>query len=143
MTEHFWKDTKEPFSDVINIAEEHVYEHFKRYLGEDHETRFMLPLCVLGGQFDRRICRQSGNFTIHGCKVEPLDDYNNIQERMHKIFIPYSCFDNIREWLKYLDVTEQSVYGDGILQSLVSPIGEEARNKFFEQLNQMIAELSN
>jgi len=39
-----------------------------------------------------------------------------------------------------LDVTEESVYGDGKLQSLVSSIGSEARNKFNEKLDQLKAE---
>lgn len=138
-SEHFL-DTNEPFTDVINIAEEHVYEHFKKYMDHDIETRFDLPLCILGGKIDRRICRQSGNFTIHGSKVEALDYYNVIQKQLHKIFIPYLCFDEFKDWLKALDVTEDTVYGDGKLQSLVSSIGEEAKNKFNQDLKKVIAE---
>jgi hypothetical protein len=129
-----------PFTDVINIADEAVYNFFKSYIDKDDEKRPMLPFCVLGGQLDRRICRQSGNFTIHGYKVEPLDYYNVLQKQMHKIFIPYYCYDEIKEWLEILDVTEETVYGDGKLQSMVSSISVEAKNKFYEGMEKLMVE---
>ncbi|QMV41505.1 FRG domain-containing protein [Cohnella cholangitidis] len=138
--EHIWNNSEKPFTEVINIAKDNVYDHFKRYLDEDVESRFMMPFCVLGSPIDRRICRQSGNFTIHGSQVAPLDYYSDVQVLLHKIFIPYSCFEEIKDWLNVLDVTEESVYGDGKLQSLVSSIGSEARNKFNEKLDQLKAE---
>jgi hypothetical protein len=108
---------EEPFTDVFNIIDDKYYPHFKGFFDGKNGSRFGLPLCILGGEIDRRICRQSGNFTIHGSQVRPLDQYNVIQPLLHKIFIPYSCFSTFKSWLEVLNLTNESVYGDNYLQT--------------------------
>ncbi|UAL49874.1 FRG domain-containing protein (plasmid) [Sutcliffiella horikoshii] len=139
-SEHIYAESEETFTDVINIADEKYFSHFKGYIDGENGSEFNLPFCILGGEIDRRICRQSGNFTIHGRQIAPLDEYSIIQPILHKIFIPYSCFTTIKDWLDVLNVTEESVYGDHYLQKSVSTIGISAIKRFEQSLERMLKE---
>ncbi|CAH0121115.1 hypothetical protein PAE9249_03641 [Paenibacillus sp. CECT 9249] len=129
-----WSESEERVIEVLNIADDQHYEVFKSFIYPSKEQDFQLPFCTLGGEIDRRICRQSGNFTIHGLQIKALDYYDVLREAMHKIFIPYGCFKGIKEALDILNINEQSIYGDGTLQSLASPISQEGRSAFHKRL---------
>ena len=73
--------------------------------------KYGLPCCITSTPIDKRICRQSGNFTIHGSLIWPLDHQPVARKEIHKVFIPYNCIKEIREMLKVLDITAESIYG--------------------------------
>lgn len=103
----------------------------------------MFPCCIFGTSIDRRICRQSGNFTIHGSLVWPIDFRSIVQKEIHKIFIPYSCIDEIRNWLTVLDITENSIYGDSILDLISTSVTEKERDKFLSSISKLIEKYKN
>ncbi|MEK4529933.1 FRG domain-containing protein [Paenibacillus sp. FSL H8-0104] len=128
-SEVVWEKNNEKMTDVLNIADEKHYGIFKAFIDQS-DNYFNFPLCTLGGELDRRICRQSGNFTIHGTQVRSLDDYNILRKSMYKIFIPYKCFNEVKEVLDTLNINETSIYGDGKLQNLVRGISQKGKEDF-------------
>lgn len=93
----------------------------------------MWPVCLLGIPIDKRISRQSGNFTIHGYQVLPIDFIEDTRNEIHKIFIPYDCIEEIKQWLDVLNLTHESILGDlnGDIVDLISDkITEEAEKSF-------------
>lgn len=92
----------------LNVIEQ--YDILSGYLYPSEKKHFITPLCIYGTKNDKRMCRQSGNFTIHGSMVWPLDFWEIHQENMYKIFIPYECINKIYNYLEILDITKQSIY---------------------------------
>lgn len=83
----------------------------------EHETEIknhlwsgLPPVCIMGSNKERRICRQSGNFSTTGTLVWPMDYYEVLQNKMTKILIPYSSFELVREQLKKIGITHDSIY---------------------------------
>lgn len=97
-----------------------------------------LPCCILGAPIDKRICRQSGNFTIHGSLVWPLDYTNAVRKEIYKIFIPYACVEELRNWLNILDINNNSVYGDSLLDSISKDISKSGESRFNEFVTSLI-----
>jgi len=96
------------------------------------------PCCVTSTPIDKRICRQSGNFTIHGAMIWPLDFYKVVQKEIHKIFIPYQCVREMKEMLTVLDITNDSIYGDSELDIISKNISQESRNKLETSIDHLI-----
>lgn len=67
------------------------------------------PVCITGLNSEKRMCKQSGNFTVHRGLTWALDFYDIFQSEMIKILIPYDCFDQIRSELKSLDYTRKYI----------------------------------
>lgn len=64
--------------------------------------------------------------------------YSTVKPLLHKIFIPYSAFEDMKTALSNFDVTTESVYGNGELQSLTSTIGLEAKAAFKRKMDEII-----
>lgn len=121
--------------DPIDVNEN--YELLKGYLNEGDKV-FGGPLCIKGTLVDRRLCRQSGNFTIHGKLVWPVDYPDVARAIMHKIFIPYSRVNEIKEYLKALDITRESIYGKLNPKDKISEkIAEQANEAFSKNINEL------
>jgi len=130
------KNKREPFTHVLDIANPKFNGRFESYISSDDEQRPMTPLCVLGGEIDRRICRQSGNFLIYGYRIEPIDKFEHVRAMMHKIFIPYENIEGIRDTLNYvLNINKKSIYGDDTLNEAASIKVRELRNKSQDNLS--------
>ncbi len=121
---------------VFNVVE--MYDTFKGFLNEG-KKRYLLPACIEGTTLDRRICRQSGNFTIHGNMVWALDYPDVVKKFIHKIFIPYNCINDIRNVLVILDITESTIYGGESPKDKISHKIEGSENKrFSEKIEELI-----
>lgn len=121
---------------VFNVVE--MYDNFKGFLNEGEE-KYLLPACIEGTTLDKRICRQSGNFTIHGKMVWPLDYPDVVQKTIHKIFIPYDCIDDMRKFLTVFNVTESTIYGGENPKDKIAQKIEGAENKkFYEKIEELI-----
>ncbi|MEK3791341.1 FRG domain-containing protein [Paenibacillus sp. FSL R7-0204] len=114
------------------------YENLKGYIHPSEKEQPILPCCIIGKEIDRRICRQSGNFTIHGHMIWPIDHRSIVQKEIHKIFIPYNCIDEIGEWLRSLDITKKTIYGESYLDSISKKISEEENKKFKSSIQEII-----
>ena len=70
------------------------------------------PLAMYGKKWDKRMCRQSGNFTAHGNIVWPLERYNPDDETLIKIIIPSNVADELEVYMKCFGITHDSIYVD-------------------------------
>lgn len=133
-------DFKINSSKPINVVSN--YEKLKGYLYEG-DNNFIGPLCIKGTITDRRLCRQSGNFTIHGTMVWPLDYPDVVKGIIHKIFIPYNKVSEIKEYLSALDITKASIYGDENPKDIIAKEIEEKENeKFSKEIEKLIEKYS-
>ena len=67
--------------------------------------------CFRGLKEDRRVVRQSGNFTYSSSIFQaPLDYADIYQNCLKRINFPYSTAEEIVHLLKVLDLTEESIY---------------------------------
>jgi len=74
------------------------------------DSHMQLPFCIAGEKNDRRICRQSGNFTVHSHLTLPIDYIEYFRKEMIKIVIPYKYVDSFKKTLKIMDLTKESIY---------------------------------
>lgn len=100
------------------------YEQISTYL-PGNCTQFF-PCCITSTPIDKRICRQSGNFTIHGGNIWPLEKPTDVMSEIHKIFIPYQCIEEMKEILDVLDINKRSIYGDSELDAITKNISKES-----------------
>lgn len=67
--------------------------------------------CFRGLKEDRRVVRQSGNFTYSGSRYQmPLNRADVYDKCLKKIDFPYSTAMEVVHLLKVLDLTEESIY---------------------------------
>ncbi|WP_346848460.1 FRG domain-containing protein [uncultured Clostridium sp.] len=126
--------------EPIDVVSE--YEMIKGYLHEGNED-LLGPLCIQGTIVDKRLCRQSGNFTVHGRMVWALDYPDVVKEIMHKIFIPYSKVDEIKKYLSVLNITDASIYGGENPKDIIAKGIEDKENrKFYEMIKKQLDKFS-
>ncbi len=93
------------------------------------------PVCINGINKEKRICRQSGNFTTTGTLTWAFDFYQVIQERMVKILVPYAFFESIRYNLKAIGITHETIYvNEDPKDEITKKIAAEAKEKFHKSL---------
>ncbi len=105
------------------------------YLEGYLKNKIPFACCIAGTPIDKRICRQSGNFTIHGIISWPLDFIEAVRKILYKIMIPYTVVSEIKEWLSILDVTNKSIYGKSELDKIAENITEEEEKRFLNEIN--------
>ncbi len=71
-----------------------------------------IPVAMYGKKYDKRMCRQSGNFMAHGELVWPLEHYNVAEEILIKIIIPSNVADELEVYMKSFGITRDSIYVD-------------------------------
>jgi len=121
---------------VFNVVE--MYDTFKGFLNNGEEKP-LFPACIEGTTLDKRICRQSGNFTIHGSMVWSLEHPDVVKKVIHKIFIPYNCINEFRKSLSVLDITEATIYGCKNPKDIIAhKIEGTESKKFSEGINELI-----
>lgn len=132
-SEFYYTKDKNVLNKPINIADN--FDIFKGYIYPNEDDFHLTPLCVLSNPIDYRICRQSGNFTIHSTNVWPLDFYEVYLKCMYKINIPYKCLYNIKEYLEVLDITKESIYGnDTYLDGQVLETKDKELENFYNEI---------
>lgn len=70
----------------------------------------VFPYAFYGPQKDMRMCRQSGNFTIHGKMVWPIDYIPTANNFLKRIEIPDSVCSELIDILNGLGITKKSIY---------------------------------
>ncbi|MDR3594920.1 FRG domain-containing protein [Clostridium sp.] len=88
------------------------------------EESKILPVAMYGGKYDKRMCRQSGNFTVHGNMIWPLDHYKDSDEFLLKIEISQRLSDEIRMYLLAFGINDDSIY---VSKDIKDDIAKEAR----------------
>ena len=68
------------------------------------------PICVLGQNYDKRMCRQSGNFTVFSKQTFPFDFFGCNRKGLIKILIPFISVKSILAYLRDLDISNDSLY---------------------------------
>lgn len=86
------------------------------------------PIAVRSSHIDKRIASQSGNFTLHGASIDPIDYFDVIRKSLVKIFIPYESVPEMISELTALGVTESFIYPG--LDSLSKDIKRKEENRF-------------
>lgn len=104
-------------------------------------TPEIFPIAFYGPKNDMRMCRQSGNFTIHGSMVWPIDYLYNAEKFLKRIEIPNSVCHDLQNVLRGLGVTKKSIY---VMDDEKDRVALEARNlteqRFGKQLKKWIKE---
>lgn len=99
------------------------------------------PIAFYGPKNDMRMCRQSGNFTIHGSIFWPIDYLYPAKEFLKRIEIPETVCSDLENMLKGLGITRKSIY---VMDDEKDKFAQEARNLteqiFEEQLRKWIEE---
>ena len=71
----------------------------------------LFPLAMHGKKSEKRICRQSGNFTVHGTMVWPLEKYTREDEdTLIKIIIPSGVARELNLYLDAFGINSKSIY---------------------------------
>ena len=96
----------------------------------------MFPVAFYGPKNDMRMCRQSGNFTIHGSMVWPIDYLYNAKEFLKRIEIPNSVCLDLQNILSGLGVTKKSIY----VMDDEKEAGNLTEQRFKEQLKKWFKE---
>lgn len=84
----------------------------------------LFPIAMHGGKNDKRMCRQSGNFTVHGELIWPLDHYAKSDEFIVKIEISETLSVEIYDYLFICGINNDSIY---VSSDIKDNISEEAR----------------
>ncbi len=102
------------------------------------------PLAVYGKRNDKRMCRQSGNFTVHGRQVWPLEKYfleaTGQEDILIKLIIPDKIAGKLDEYLKSFGITKNSIY---INQDEKDAISKKSNELCKEIVRKKVAELQN
>ena len=132
-----WEKGVEPC--VLDPEESWCSEYIEKCL---HEAE--LPICIHGFNKEKRISRQSGNFSTTGTDVMPLDYRDFFQPMITKIFIPYNCYKSIRKELRAIGITEGEIYAkkrdgsgnciDDDKDVICRKIAAETTSKFIKQM---------
>lgn len=103
-------------------------------------NQFMFPVAFSGSRDDKRMCRQSGNFTMQGSMIWPLDIINGCSEYLVKIVIPSDICNQIKVILNSLGITYQNIYfGNDIKDELAKKAAEytdSIYDKYIEKLKE-------
>jgi len=99
-------------------------------------NRFSPPFCIRGEKNDKRMCRQSGNFTVHCKFTKPIDYIDGLRNDITKIIIPYEIIEELMDTLITLDVTSESLYfGTDIKDKKAQQIKKEYLDDFKNKYN--------
>lgn len=91
------------------------------------------PVCFSGFNKEKRISRQAGKFSLTGKLLWPMDYYDVLQDKIAKIFIPYSSYEKIRIQLNSLGITHGNIYVEDDEKDIIAKkIADKTRNKFMD-----------
>lgn len=100
-----------------------------------------LPVAFHAPKKDKRMCRQSGNFTAHGTNIWPLDYYHPAGEYLVKIIIPSNVCQQIENWLRSFGIDHDSIYVENDIKDKVAKEAQvETEKAVQERLRQFTKE---
>lgn len=79
-----------------------------RYLDANQEK--FGPIAFTAEKLSKRICRQSGNFTLQGQNIWPIDFYHETDSFLIKITIPSNVANQLDSYLKAIGISKDSIY---------------------------------
>lgn len=122
-----WKENVQPF--VLDPIREG--DIIADYLHNPYPV-----LCFSGINKERRICRQSGNFTTMGTWMGTMLDYNEVlRQYVTKILIPFDKYEYYREILRAFQITHDSIY---LGEDQKDQVTKEIKDKANEVLENII-----
>lgn len=99
------------------------------------------PLCIIAPKTDYRLIRQSGNFLCYGSNIQPIDYRSGFNNTLYKIFIPYCISQNLKDMLKILDLTHDSVYGINTYGYIADECREQSKDIFYKKIQEISTEI--
>ena len=114
---------------------------------DDHENLIQAIMeqspftyCFRGFKADRRIVRQSGNFTYSSSiNPEPIDFRITYEKYIWKINFPYSVAQDTVEVLRYLDLTDESIYfGTNKMDKIALKVKESVLLDFYKYVDEWL-----
>lgn len=89
----------------VVFSQRAVQEHL------DHEQHMdYAPIAFIAEKLSKRVCRQSGNFTLYGENIWPIDHYPETDNFLTKLIIPSNVAEELQSKLKALGITKDSIY---------------------------------
>jgi len=95
--------------DVLNIPEDKTFEYKKMYW-ENKPIQIERPIAIRPTLQSDRLIAQKGTFTVGGTVDFSFED--GAQNCMRKIILPNAAKDEAREFLKWANLDEYTIYPD-------------------------------
>lgn len=105
----------------------------KIYSVQDIPELNVFPIAFYGPKSDMRMCRQSGNFTIHGSMMWPIDYLYPAPNFLKRIEIPDSVCNDLEKELKGMGITRESIYVKDNEKDQIALEARELTEKTFEE----------
>ena len=126
---NFFKDEGAKSARIIDTTNEKEREQ----LTQEILTASSLTYCFRGNRTERRIVRQSGNFTYTSSSYpHPIDFLQSYEKHIRRIDFPYSITDETVKVLRYLDLTHDSIY---VEQSKMDKIAARVRRSILDNFD--------
>lgn len=107
------------------------------------EINDIFPLAMKGAKDDKRMCRQSGNFTVHGNQVKSLGDYDTDinSDVLIRITISAKVANELADYLASFGINKDSVYVENDIKDSVSKslkaINEDTFNRIINEYKEI------
>lgn len=126
-----WRRSRDLFSPKYfgyDADEDYVYD-FAEMLMEKDGIDWAWPISLYPSQSNSRLRAQSGSFTIHGTRHEPLDAIAPMV--VDKVVLPNALIPKAREFLARAGINEYSVFPDldGLARMMATKYGISTAGK--------------
>ncbi len=121
-------DKSEPFS----LDDPRDSAFLEKVITRNWNSKNHTPIAILGSRRDRRMVRQSGNFTFHSSHyLTPIDKVEVLRkDGLTKIIIPYCIINELRCILRALSITSDSILPDDPKDLVVRELKTFANSMF-------------
>ena len=124
----FFKDKEDESARIIDTTNEEE----RKQLTQKILTESSLTYCFRGNRTERRIVRQSGNFTYTSSSYpHPIDYLQSYEKHIWRIDFPYSITEETVKVLRYLDLTHDSIYvGQSTMDRIAAEVSRSILDNF-------------
>lgn len=125
---NFFEDEEAESARIIDTTNKEERER----LTQEILTASRLTYCFRGNRTERRIVRQSGNFTYTSSSYpHPIDFYECYEKHIWRIDFPYSTTEETVKVLRYLDLTHDSIYfGQNKMDKIAAKVSRSILDNF-------------
>jgi hypothetical protein len=102
---------------------------------DDNIMAFSLPFAALGTKTNPRICRQSGNFTVHTSNIWPIDYLPQAESYLKKIVIPPAVCEDLGRFLNCMGINKDSIY---VFEDIKDDVSKRANQFTMGKYNEYI-----
>lgn len=114
----------------IECSEELIYHHM--------DSTIDPPICISGLKYDKRMCRQSGNFTLFSKQTYPFDFFGYNRKTLIKVLVPFTSVAKIKSYLEDFDISKESLYFErDEKDEMAAKIAESCIDTFKKQFNRI------